>query len=59
MSRSSINFRIQSVSNVDPSNRFNSSISLRFSYELDEDPDFIPIIVHEDVVDLIEVVRLL
>ena len=30
-----------------------------FSHELHEDPDVVPIIVHEDVVDLVEVVRLL
>ena len=28
-----------------------------FSHELHEDPDFVPIIVHEEVVDLVEVVH--
>ena len=27
------------------------------AYELHEDPDFVPIIVHEEVVDLVEVVH--
>ena len=30
-----------------------------FSHELHEDPDFVPIIVHEEVVDFVDVVRLL
>ena len=54
VTRSSTNFILEIVSNVDPCKRFNSSISLRlFSW------DFVPITVHKEVVDLVEVVRLL
>ena len=52
MSRSSISFLLENVSNVEPCNRFNSSISLEVLAS-------VPRIVHEEVVDLVEVVRLL
>ena len=59
VSRYSINLLLEIVSNVEPWNRFNSSISLRLYHELHESPNFASITVHEEVDDLVEVVRLL
>ena len=57
MSRSSINLLLEKfiecrtleIASILPSHR-------DFSYELHEDPDIVPPIVHEEVVDLVEVV---
>ena len=59
VSRSSINFLLEihrlwtlEMASILPSH-------WDFSHELHEDPDFVPIIVHEEVVDLVDEVRLL
>ena len=51
MARSSIKFLLE-IASILPSH-------VDFSYELHEDPDFVLIIVHEEVVDLVKVVHLL
>ena len=59
MFRSSIYFLLENISNVDPWIASILPSHVDFSHELHEVLDFVPIIVHEEVVDLVEVVRLL
>ena len=57
VSRSSTNFLLAIVSNLEIASSLPSHWD--FSHELHKVLDFVPIIVHEEVVDLVEVVRLL
>ena len=57
MSRSSIHLLLENSSNVDTEIASNLQSHRDFSHELHEGPDFVLIIVHAEVVDLVEVVH--
>ena len=59
VSRSSTNFLLTIVSNVEPWNRFNSSITFSLFSRASRRSQFCSKTVHEEVDDLVEVVRLL
>ena len=54
-----MSFRLAIVSKVELWNFRNSSISIRFCYELHEIPSFASMTVHEEVDDLVDVFLLL
>ena len=57
MSRSSINLLLENSSKWTLEIASILPPQCDFSYELHEDPDFVLVIVHEEVVDLVEVVH--